>query len=186
MKLELSFEKFTLRFEGDSGTGHAVNRAVNQTLGSLMDVQNRVIDVTAHEGQRALPAASTPTAVPKRRRPRPRPGAINGEGSTSQEADSDGESPQGKTSRSRRPQSQGFRAQTYRLLSEGYLSSPRSAAEIKAALSKRGFTFDIKNIASELTDFTKKEYLVRDKNDDGKYAYVKGPNNDYRGSQGGS
>ena len=52
VKFKLSVEKITFEYEGDHDTGLAVNRAMNHTLGSLMEAQNQVIDVTPHEVER--------------------------------------------------------------------------------------------------------------------------------------
>jgi hypothetical protein len=184
VKFELSVEKITFKFEGDSGTGQAVNRAMNHTLGSLMEAQNRVIDVTPEPLLRALPSAPTP---PKRKHRKHQRATQSTNGPHQPPGDSNDESPHAKTSKQRRSRSEGFRTQAYRLLSEGYFSSPRTAAEIQGELAtKRGFTFNIKNVTSDLTHFTKKGYLARDTNGDGKYAYFKGTNDDYPGSQGGS
>ncbi len=84
-----------------------------------------------------------------------------------------------KSPRVKKPRSMGFRAQFYRLLSEGYFSSPRTSADIHDVLANKGFTFDTKDISSGLTEFTKKEYLKRERNDEGIYAYVKGSSDDY-------
>jgi hypothetical protein len=187
VKFELSVEKITFKFEGDQDTGQAVNRAMNHTLGSLMEAQNRVIEVVPYEQPRALPSVPATTAAPRRRRRRARPNrVVNGDATPPARVVPSSEPPLGKASKPRRPRSEGFRAQAYRLFAEDYFSTPRTVADIQTELVERGFTFDVKNIASELTSFTKKGFVVRKRNHDGHFAYAKGPNNDYPGSQVGS
>lgn len=180
VKYELSFEKLTFKFEGDRYTGQAVNRSMNRTFGSLLEAQNRVIDITPEEpiNQPALPSA--PVAVPLRRRrhrARPKP-AANGESPSHIAVDANGAT-DAKSAKPRRYRSEGFRTVAYRAIADGYFASHRTAAEIHDELAKRGFTFDPKNVASELTTLTKKGFLAREKNGDGIYAYVKGSNDDY-------
>ncbi len=182
VKFRFSVEKITFEYEGDQDTGLAVNRAMNHTLGSLVEAQNRVIDVTPEPPMVALPAAPAPT----RRRYRSKPkAATNGQpmGEVSL-ANDDPATP--KVVRQRRSHGSSFRDQTYQLIREGYFGQQRTANELHAESSRRGHHYEPKNIASDLLWLVKKNYLLRDRNEDGKYAYVKGTNDDFPGSQSGS
>jgi hypothetical protein len=191
VKFRFSIKEIEFEYEGDQETGRAISESMQNTFGSFAQAQNAVIDVTPRElEQQALPAAPVYAASPGRRRHRAKSRTpTNGIAVSSPLAH--GDSPVApdsivKPSRSRKPRHEGFRAQTYRLLSEGYFANPRTAADIQAEHEKNGFTYDIKNIASELTDFTKKQFLIREKDADGKYAYIKGSNNAFPGGEGGS
>lgn len=187
VKFKFSVKEITFEYEGDHDTGLAVNRAMNHTLGSLVEAQNRVIDVTPEPPMPALPAAPAPT----RRKHRGKPKATtNGQPAANAqpmaEGSSNGEPAAPKSHRQRRPHGASFRDQTYLLIREGYFGPERTATEIHAELSRRGHHFDPKNIASELLWFVQKHYLSRHHNADGKYAYVKGSNDDFPASQGGA
>ncbi len=182
VKFELSVEKITFKFEGDQDTGQAVNRAMNHTLGSLIEAQNRVIDITPEPSVPALPAA---TALPRRRRRNKAKMATNGQ-PVAQGSPANGDPASGKPVRQRRSHGSSFRDQAYLLIGQGHFSQPRTANELMAELSRRGHHYDPKNVASDLLWLTKKHYLSRNRNEDGKYAYVKGTNNDFPGSSGGA
>lgn len=181
VKFRFSVEKITFEYEGDQDTGLAVNRAMNHMLGSMAEAQNRVIDVTPEPPMAALPPA--PSMGRRRHRSRPK-SATNGQPVVEAlPANGDLETP--KAARPRRSHGSSFRDQTYQLIREGYFGQRRTAHEIEAELSRRGHHYDPKNIASDLLWFVKKNYLSRDRNDDGKYAYVKGANDDFPAGQGG-
>lgn len=179
VKFKFSFKELTFEYEGDHDTGRVISQAMQNTLGSLAQAQNAVIDVTDMQAatEPALPPPPPTLPAPKRRGRKSKPRTVNGvdAGTPSPEIQPDPV----KQTKSRRPRAEGFRAQTYRLLNEGYFSIPRTAADIQAEHAKRGFTYETKNLASELTDFTKKSILSREQNSDGKYAYVKGSNNEF-------
>lgn len=181
VKFRFSVEKITFEYEGDHDTGLAVNRAMNHTLGSLVEAQNRVIDVTPEPPMPALPAA--PASTRRKHRSKPK-AATNGQAVA--EGPSNGEPAAPKPPRQRRPHGASFRDQTYQLIREGYFGQERTATEIHGELSRRGHHFNPKNIASELLWFVQKYYLSRHHNADGKYAYVKGSNDDFPASQGGA
>jgi hypothetical protein len=181
VKFKFSAEKISFEFEGDQDTGFGVNRSMSHMFGPMVEPQHRVIDVTPEHSVAALPAPATHR---RRHRTNPKP-ATNGQHSDAA-APSNGSSVAPRVVRQRRPQGSSFRDQMYVLIREGYLGRRRTASEIEAELSRRGHHFDPKNIASDLLWFVQKEYLSRDRNQDGKYAYVKGRNNDFPGSQGRS
>ena len=183
VKFKFSVEKITFEYEGDHDTGLAVNRAMNHTLGSLVEAQNRAIDVTPEPSLRALPAAPTPP--PARRRPRKhRPTPPGGQQHTG--AEENGHDAPAKPTRVQRPRSQGFTCQANRLIEEGFFSEPRTSEDVRIELSKKAFNFETKNIASQLNDFVRKDYLSKDYNAEGRWAFQKGSNDDFPRSQGGS
>lgn len=186
VKFKLSVEKITFEYEGDHDTGLAVNRAMNHTLGSLVEAQNQVIDVTPNKVERVSMPAATALAGPstrRRLRRRLKPTA-NESSQDTVEANSDSASV--KPLRARRARGDSFRGQIHVLLGEGYFTKSRTATEIREELSRRGHNFDPKNVASDLLWFVRKNYLSRQQNEDGVYAYVKGTNDDLPRSQGGS
>lgn len=181
VKFKFSAEKISFEFEGDQDTGFAVNRSMSHMFGAMAEPQHRVIDVTPEHSVAALPAPAT-----YRRRHRSKPKPANNVQQPDAEATSDGVAVAARVGRPRRHHSSSFKVQMYALMREGYFGRRRTANEIEGELSRRGHHFDPKNIASDLLWFIKKEYLSRDRNDDGKYAYVKGRNNDFPGSHGRS
>lgn len=181
VKFRFSVEKITFEYEGDQDTGLAVNRAMNHMLGSMAEAQNRVIDVTPEPPMAALPPAPP---APQRRYAGKVKSAMNGH-TVGEVSPANGDPVTPKAPRARRSHGSSFRDQTYHLIREGYFSQQRTAHEIEAELSRRGHHYNPKNIASDLLWFVKKNYLSRDRNDDGKYAYVKGANNDFPAGQGG-
>jgi len=186
VKFKLSVEKITFEYEGDHDTGLAVNRAMNHTLGSLVEAQNQVIDVTPHEVERvSMPAVSALAGPSTRRRHRRRLKPTANEASRDT-VETNGESTSVKPLRARRARGDSFRGQIPVLLREGYFTKSRTATKIRDELSRRGHNFDPKNVASDLLWFVKKNYLSRQQNEDGVYAYVKGTNDDFARSQGGS
>lgn len=178
IRFKFLVEKITFEYEGDHDTGLAVNRALNHTLGSLAEAQNCAISLTP-EPQKALPSSSVPVRRKHRTRSKPPiPGHLAAEGGEREVAHE-----QGMRTRSRRSQNESFRHQTYELIGEGYFKQPRTMNELMGELSRRGFHYEAKDVASKLGWFNRKKFLSRDKNDEGKYAYVKGTNNDFsRGS----
>lgn len=181
VRFKFSVKEITFEYEGDQDTGLAVNRAMNHTLGSLVEAQNRVIDVTPEHPMLALPAAPAPTRRRHRSKPKPTNGQPVAEGPPT-----NGEAAVPKPIRQRRPHGSSFRDQMYLLIREGHFSEERTSTEIHSELSRRGYHFNPKNIASELLWFVQKHYLSRDRNADGKYAYVKGSNDDFPAGQGGA
>jgi hypothetical protein len=151
---------------------------MNHTLGSLVEAQNRVIDVTPEPPMQALPAAPSPV----RRKHRSKPKAITNGQQAIDEPSANGDSFTPKPGRQRRPAGSSFRSQLYPLIREGYFRQGRTANELNAELSRRGYHYDPKNVASDLLWFVKKHFLTRDQNADGKYAYIKGPNNEFPAS----
>jgi hypothetical protein len=179
VKFELSVEKITFKFEGDQDTC----QAMNHTLGSLMEAQNRVIDVTPREPQRLfLPTVTGPPGRAARHRRRLMPDGT----SFDEAAAANSEVASARAPRVRRARSDSFRGQVYGLIQEGYFAEPRTATEIREELVRLGHRFDPKNVASDLLWLVKKKYLSRDENEDKVYAYVKGTNNDFPGGQNGS
>ncbi len=181
VKYKFSAEKISFEFEGDLDTGLAVNRSMSHMFGSLVEPQHRVIDVTPEPSVAALPPP-----VPSRRRQRSKPKAAMDGQPVGTVPSGNGDPGAPKAVRPRRPHGSSFRDQMYPLMREGYFSRRRTASELHAELSRRGHHYDPKNIASDLLWFVKKNYLSRDRNEDGKYAYVKGASNDFPASQGGA
>lgn len=189
VKLEISIEKFSVKYEGDVETAQAVQDSVTRSLGALAEAQGRVIDVTPHE-EPAAPALPSAPASPTPRRVKPRrkaiPAGVQGSDTNGASVGNEDDQNIAKTPKGRRPRGIGSRSMLFRLLEEGYFSSEeyRPVDEIRDRLVTKGYTFDVRNIASDLSELTKKEFFVRQKNDKGKWAYRQGPNRDYPGSQG--
>jgi hypothetical protein len=187
VKFEVSFEKFTFKYEGDHGTGLAVNRAMNHTFGSLIEAQNRVIDVTPQEPERlSLPAVATVPGPSARRRHRRRPKQVTNGASPDETTELNGDLASARAPRGRRVRGDSFREQIYVLIPEKYFTKPRMANEIREELSRRGHNFEAKNAASDLLWLVKKNFLSRQRNEEGVYAYVKGTNDDFPRGQSGS
>ena len=188
VKFKFSIKEITFEYEGDHETGRAISQSMHHTLGSLAEAQNAVIDVTPPEQPRAaLPPASPGPAHSLRRKHRNKPKTVtNGQPSADAPPPTNGEQAAPKPARSRRAHGSSFRDQMYPLIREGYFSNSRTSNELNAELSRRGYHFNPKNVASELLWFIQKNYLSRDRNEDGKYAYVKGTNDDFPAGQGGS
>jgi hypothetical protein len=179
VKFELSLEKLTFKFEGDQSMGLAVNRAVNHTFGSLVEAQNRVIDVTPHEPEHpALPAVATVARSTSKHRYRRPTRTTNGDASP-EATDANGESSATKAPRGRRARGDSFREQLYVLLREKHFAKPQTATMLRDELSRRGHNYDPKNIASDLLWLVKKKFLSRQRNGEGVYEYVKGTNDDF-------
>jgi hypothetical protein len=187
VKFKLSVEKITFEYEGDHHTGLAVNRAMNHTLGSLVEAQNQVIDVTPPEVERAsMPAVTALPSPSARRRHRGRAKPTMSRASQGEATETDGESISGKPLRARRARGDSFRNQIYVLIQERYFSKPRRAKEVREEVSRRGHNYDPKNVASDLLWFVQKNYLSRQQDEDSVYAYTKGSKDDFPGSQGRS
>src|SRR5271157_361807 len=185
VKFKLSVEKITFEYEGDHDTGLAVNRAINHTLGSLVEAQNQVIDVTPREVERAsMPAVTALPSPSARRRHRGRPKPPMSRASRGETTEMDGESISVKPLRARRARGDSLRNQIYVLLQERYFSKPRRANEIRDEVSRRGHNFDPKNVASDLLWFVRKNYLSRQLDEDSVYVYLKGSKDDFPRSQG--
>lgn len=184
VSFEFSVEKISFKFSGDIDTGQAVHRAMNHTLGSLLEAQNRVIDVTPHEP--AVPAALPPTLPPRRKHRRRTAISIGDSAHQEPAAEGKGQSVAAKARRAYRPRSEGFTFQTYRLIREGFFSQPRSAEDLRSELSRRAYNFESNNVASQLNDFVRRGYLTRHRNADNRWEFKKGERNDFPGSDGGS
>jgi len=183
VSFKFSVEKISFEFSGDIDTGQAVHRAMNHTLGSLLEAQNRVIDVTPNE---PVAPAALPAALPPKRKHRRRKAASTGEGAQQQlAAEGSGQETAAKPGRAQRPRTEGFSFQTYRLIREGWFAQPRSAENLRLELSRRAFNFEPKNIASQLNDFVRRGDLTR-QHDGTRWVFTKGERNDFPGRDGGS
>lgn len=186
IKFEFSIEKISFKYEGDHERGQAISESMQRTLASLADAQNNVIDVTPRVEAPALETSAVPIAPAKRRklRRKPKPTANGDEPQQDASDSTEGDQPNPKPTRVHRPRSQGFTRQTCRLIEEGFFSEPRTSEEVRAELSRKAFNFETKNVASQLNDFVRKEWLVKRHNDDGRWVFSKGPKDDFQRSQG--
>ena len=137
VKFKLSIKELSFEFEGDQGVGQAVSASVQRTLGSLVEAQNRVIDVTPREERLALPPAPTDAPPLKRRRHRAKPRVpMNGSLAVPSESTaSDGDEVGTKMTRSRRPRGGSFRDQVYLLIREGYFARPWTCPEVQVEVA---------------------------------------------------
>jgi hypothetical protein len=150
VKFKLSVEKITFEYDGDHDTGLAVNRAMNHTLGALVEAQNQVIDVTPNKVEGvSMPAVTALTGPSTRRRYRRRLKPTANEASLDT-VETNGKSASVKPLRARRARGDSLRGLVHVLLREGYFTKSRTATELRDELSRRGHNFDPKNVASDL------------------------------------
>jgi len=172
VKFKLSIKEISFEFEGDQETAQNLAGTINQSLASISDAQNKLLDVEAsplpgRELRSAeVPALPTQTARRKKRQRRTENTSSNG---SSQNGD--GTSNADSTSKGRRPRKDSVGSQLKILLSEGFFAENHAVDEIRAELAKRGHHFESNHISGELLRLTRDGLFVREKNEEDKWVY---------------
>jgi hypothetical protein len=172
VKFEISLKELSVKFEGDIQTAERMHSQITGALNSLASAQNKLLS----SGQQATPASPPEVSTSRRRRRRSK--KAEGIDQSVFEADvvpadgtpsSEGTNGNGDSSESRRARRSGPGVQTLiqRLKSEGFLLEPRTIADIRGELSRRGHTFESREISPALVRLTKQEDLQRQSTADG-------------------
>ncbi|HEX3534231.1 MAG TPA: hypothetical protein VHT23_08415 [Gemmatimonadaceae bacterium] len=170
VKFEISLKELSVKFEGDIQTAERMQNQITGALNSLASAQNKLLV----SGQQATTAPTPAVSLGRRRRRTKKTEGIDqsileadvvaGEGTTG-ESNVSGDG----ASETRRVRRSGAGAQTLleRLKAEGFFSTPRSIADMRAELSRKGHTFESRDISPALVRLTKKEVLQREATADG-------------------
>lgn len=158
IKFSMSVKELSFTFEGDVDTGQRIQAGIVRTLSNLTKQQERLLPGFEEE---PVPLLATPVeenASPKKSR----------------------------SPRKSRPKGTSPRALIVALRSEGYFDQKRDAGLVQGELEKRGRKFTANAISPALLALTQKDILTREKNGDGVYEYIKGPNDDVGGDSEGA
>lgn len=170
-KLKISIKELSFEFEGSQEEAQAVQHGLQQTLGSLMNTQARVL-THRPDAPRIIDAAPVDTTATGEERP----ATVN----------SNGEKP--KSPRQRRAKGPSIASLLLGLKQEGYFSQPRPSGEVLAHLKdSKGHTLRSNAVMTELQRMVQKEdgepaKLYRGKNDSENYIYKDTPFNESPGS----
>ena len=159
-KLKISIEKLSFEFEGSREDAQAVQQGIQQTLGSLMNTQSRLLDYR-NDLPKIIEAKSSDTSSAVA------PATGDASLPTMHE---NGEKP--KQPRTRRAKAESPTAIMREMKAEGFFLNPRSASEIQKKLEVMGHTVSISTVSARLKDLVKKKELFRDNgSEEGSYVY---------------
>ena len=168
-KLKISIKELSFEFEGSQEEAQAVQHGLQQTLGSLMNTQARVL-THRRDAPQMIDAAPLGTLPNGDERPATEDG--NGE----------------KPKRQRRAKGPSIANLLLGLKQEGYFSQARSSGEVLAHLKdSKGHTLRSSAVMTELQRMVQKQdgesaKLYRGKNDSENYIYKDSPFNENPGS----
>jgi hypothetical protein len=170
IKFKLSLKELSFEFEGDRDTGEKMQTAIGNTLGSLMETQNQIIDVEARQikDDYMLPPSLENLNKPRRRRANKHSKTINGD-TTATENGNLAE----KAKRTNRPKGQSARDQILLLIQNGFFTTYRSTSEMTEEMSKKGHSFDSSQLSTPLIRLTRQNILSRENSANG-WQYIKG------------
>ncbi|MHC5765888.1 MAG: hypothetical protein ACYTXI_09740 [Nostoc sp.] len=174
VKFKLSIKEISFEFEGDQATAQDLAGTITQSLTSISDAQNKLLDVEASPVQgrelrsAEIPALPTQTARKKKRK-RNTESILSNSSSDNGDSLSTGEDGMFKGHRTTQKDSVG--SQLKALLSEGFFVENHSVDEIRTELGKRGHHFESNSISGELLRLTQKRLFIREKNQKNKWVY---------------
>jgi hypothetical protein len=177
VKFEISLKGLSVKFEGDIQTAERMQSQITGALNSLASAQNKLLT----SGQPAAAAPAPEVTVGRRRRRRAKktegidPSVLeadvvsgDGEGATSESNNGNGD---GSEPRRVRRSGGGAQPLIERMKAEGFFAEPRSIADVRGELSRKGHTFESRDISPALVRLTKKEVLQRQETADGQWSY---------------
>ncbi|MEH2023315.1 hypothetical protein [Nostoc sp.] len=173
VKFKLSIKEISFEFEGDQATGQDLAGTINQSLASISDAQNKLLDVEASPVQgrelRSAEIPALPTQTARRKKRKRKTESIPSNGSF-QNGDSlsSGEENISKGSRTKKDSAS---SQLKAILNDGFFAENHSVKEIRTELAKRGHHFESNHISGELLRLTKEGLFVREKNEEDKWIY---------------
>lgn len=170
VKFEISLKELSVKFEGDIQTAERMHSQITGALNSLASAQNKLLA----SGQQAPAVPAQEVSIGRRRRRRTKKAegidpsvleaeVVDGTANEASNGNGDGSSEPRRVRRS----GAGAQALLERLKSEGFFAEPRSIADIRAELSRKGHTFESREISPALVRLTKKEVLQRQSTADG-------------------
>jgi hypothetical protein len=168
-KLKISIKELSFEFEGSQEEAQAVQQGLQQTLGSLMNTQARVL-THRPDAPQVIDAAQVDALTNGDERP----AAVDGNGE--------------KPKRQRRAKGPSIANLLLGLKQEGYFSQARSSGEVLAHVKvSKGHTLRASAVMTELQRMVQKEdgepaKLYRGKNDSENYIYKDAPFNANPGS----
>jgi hypothetical protein len=185
IKFRLAIEKIAFEFEGDEEVAHRVQYGITRTLESIATIQGQALGMP-EKPPVSQPMAGNPgglSVLPGPRRKRRRREVATGnnltEASAQSQAGSDPSLEQGRPNRQRRARGDTARSQLVRVRETGFFGEPRTIGDIKEQLAADGHLFESPELSSVLLALTKKQVLLRQRNQENAWIYARGPNNDY-------
>ncbi|MEH1970694.1 hypothetical protein [Nostoc sp.] len=173
VKFKLSIKEISFEFEGDQETAQDLAGTINQSLASISDAQNKLLDVEASSVQgrelrsAEIPILPTQTGGKRKRKRKTKSIPIDDSSQNGDSLLSDEES----ISKGRRTKKDSVSSQLKALLGEGFFVENHSVNEIRTELAKRGHHFESNHISGELLRLTQDGLFARDKNEENKWAY---------------
>jgi hypothetical protein len=175
VKFEIELKGLRVKFEGDVQIAERFSGEIAHAVNNLASAQNRLLPSPhSNTPQAQMTDGGVRRGVRRRKRSAPAPGATGTKGIDPAVIDGAtvvDENGTDSTQPRRRRTGAGPSALIVTLKDEGFFGEKRAIGDIRAALGRKGHTYQSNEVSPTLVSLTQQAILQREKNDEGQWVY---------------